>query len=484
MTAEGGDGGAPFDDVDPWSVSSPPPDLPPLFSEPEAKSGLRIVDPNEAPPEPRLQLNKQGNPRKNLANVIDMLSRHDDWRGAIAYDAFRQCIVKVRPPPVRKEDASDSVRAGEWTDADTIRTCAWLSSRPLQFHRLDVDGGLVDKAIIAVAEQRVVHPVRDWFESLRWDGKVRLDGLFPKYFRAHDTQFTREAGKRWMISAVARIYRPGCQVKYMPVLESPQDFGKSTGLQALFGSGSDGASWYSDTGLTIGNKDSYQCLRAKLGYEWSDLSTMRSARDVESLKVFISSTVDNYRPSYGHRNRDFPRQCVFVGTTNEDRWLTDPTGGSRFWPVRCYPLHILRDEIAADRDMLWAEAVARFQSNERWWIDGATEAPLLTTARSEQSARREIDPWQGTLETWLARPTVPDGAGGRSVVDVTQGFAGHEALLGALEMRKGDMTRAHETRLGYVLRELGFDRRRVRTENGGRAYLYFPADAPRTDDAE
>lgn len=440
----------------------------------DESSGLRLVDPDEPAPPPVLALNKSGLPKKNLANTIDLLSLHEAWQGVVAYDEFRQCVVKLRAPPVRDQDEPTASKTGEWTEADSVRTCAWLSSRTFPGHRLDTDVSMVDRALLAVSERNVFHPVRDWFDRIQWDGKQRLDGLFPKYFRAHDTQFTREAGKRWMISAVARIFRPGCQVKYMPVLESPQDYGKSTGLQALIGAGADGSSWYADTGLTIGNKDSYQCLRAKLGYEWSDLNTMRTARDIESLKGFISSVSDNYRPTWGRRNKDFPRQCVFIGTTNEERWLADPTGGSRFWPIRCYPLHILREELAQDRELLWAEAVARFKSNERWWFDAAQEPDMMAAAREEQAERRESDPWKELVGKWLKTPTIPDGqgTGTRSIVRADEGVNSTTILLGALDMKKGDCNRSHETRLGYVMKDLGWVRRQVR-DAGKREYRFF-----------
>lgn len=436
---------------------------------------LRLVAPEDVPPEPRLTLNRNGNPHKTVANVIDMLSEHVQWRGVLVWDDFAQTVRKTRPAPVREEDTAGV--AGEWRDADTTRTQAWLQTNP-SWHRLDVTASVIEAALVVVAERCRIHPVREWLRSLEWDGIQRLPELFVRFFGAHDTELTREIGKRWMISAVARVMAPGCQSKYMPVLESEQDAGKSMGIDVLVGGGHDGSSWYSDTQLRIGSgdKDAYQCLRAKWVHEWGELAAFKSAHDVEGLKSFVSSRTDNYRESYGRRNRDYPRQCVFIGTTNEERWLTDPTGGSRFWPVRCRKgVFVDRTAIAAHRDQLWAEAVVRFDAGERWWIDPASENGLLESVRVEQRERSEEDPWISLVRGWLEEPSVPDGDGSRTRVVVTEGVSATDVLLGACAVRRADVTRSMATRVGYVMRELGWARGpRMTHEDGSRTRVYLP----------
>jgi len=447
--------------------------FPILDDEPEPEPPVqiaRLVEADEAPPPPRLMLNKAGNPRKIVANVIDVLSQHADWRGVLVWDDFALTVRKLKPPPVRRSDISPRVIAGEWVDGDTVRTLAWLQTQP-SYHRLEISADLLDSALLAVAELHVVHPIREWLRALQWDGIERLPSLFPKLFGAHDTRLNREVGKRWLISAVARVMHPGCQCKYMPVLESDQDAGKSTGIAALV-NGPD-QRWFSDTPLRIGDKDGYQSLRAKWIHEWAELAAFRGAKDVETLKSFVSSQSDNFRASYGRRNRDWPRQCVFIGSTNEERWLSDPTGGSRFWPIRGKkdtPVNVAL--IAALRPQLWAEAFTRFEAGERWWIDPHTESELLADARSQQKDRTEIDPWIDFIKRWLERPSVPVD-GGRELLTATEGLTSSDILSGALDIRRGDATRAHSTRLGYVMREIGFERSRI-MRDGDRHYRYFP----------
>lgn len=113
------------------------------------------------------------------------------------------------------------------------------------------------------------------------------------------------------------------------MLEGAQGLGKSTGVRVLAGD-----EWFGDTPITFGDKDSYQALRAKWIYELGELASVTRA-ELNRAKSFLSATFDVYRPSYGRRTRDFKRQCVFVGTTNESAYLRDPTGNRRFWPIRC-----------------------------------------------------------------------------------------------------------------------------------------------------
>ena len=97
-------------------------------------------------------------------------------------------------------------------------------------------------------------------------------------------------------------------------------------------------------------------------YELSELSSIRSARDIETVKGFVTSTIDHYRAPYERRTKDWPRQCIFAGSTNDHDCLNDSSGNRRWWPADCGQIDIdgLRDVV----DQLWAEADARYQSNE------------------------------------------------------------------------------------------------------------------------
>jgi putative DNA primase/helicase len=85
----------------------------------------------------------------------------------------------------------------------------------------------------------------------------------------------------------------------------------------------------------------------------------RSTIDV--TKSFLSRLTDSYRPAYGRVARDFPRQCIFIGTTNNPKPLQD-VENRRFLPLWCPKTFI--DLRPQERDQLWAEAVHRYQAGE------------------------------------------------------------------------------------------------------------------------
>lgn len=223
----------------------------------------------------------------------------------------------------------------------------------------------------------------------------------------------------------------------MIILEGPQGVGKSTCLRILAGD-----EWFADEISDLGTKDSAQDLRGKWIVELAEVAALKRAA-LERMKAFISRNVDHYRPSYGRRSIDFPRQCVFAGTTNADAYLADETGNRRFWPVKVSGLQL--EALARDRDQLWAEAVARFKAGEAWWLDREVEA----LAAEEQEQRRQGDPWEGPILEWLGRQTKAE----HTVADL---------LRGALTREVGDWTQGDLNRVARCLRANGYERIQVR----------------------
>jgi putative DNA primase/helicase len=409
-----------------------------------------------------LLVNEDGNPRSNLANVMHVLANHPEWSGKLAYNDFAETIIKTAKVPTRETDAPARVTETEWTETDSIRTAAWLQEKGLQ-----VQPPLVTQAVLAIAERLRVHPVREWLDSLEWDQVVRLDKVLATYFGADATAYTAAIGTRWMISAVARVYEPGCKADCMIVLESSrQGRFKSSGLQALC----ERKEWFADTPLDLGSKDGYQSIRRKWIYEIGELDAFKG-KEATKIKSFVSAQSDNYRPSYGTRNRDFPRQVVFAGTTNESEYLADRTGNRRFWPVRSNRIVDVA-AIQRDRAQLWAEAVHRYRAGERWYVD-TTELRQLCEA--EQEARTQADPWTPLVAQWLVAPA--------QAALTSKGVTTDEVLRGALDFEPSRMGRSEETRIGYVMRELQWSRQRVR-ENGTRVYRYYPAPPDQPTDSE
>ena len=259
-------------------------------------------------------------------------------------------------------------------------------------------------------------------------------------------------GARWMISAVARIFRPGCKVDHCLIIEGEQGDKKSSALEIIAG-----RDWFTDDIADLGSKDSAIQLGGKWIIELGELDSM-SRVDVGKVKAFLARGTDHYRPPYARRSADFPRQCVFAGTCNLDTYLKDETGGRRFWPIRCGNIDLAG--LRAARNQLWAEARTRYERGEAWWLETSA---LNEKAAEEQRGRYQEDPWTHH---------VLEFAEGRTSVTIS------EALCD-LNVDLPRQTQTDANRVARIFKTCGWVRRRRsdRDVHGTRAWCYQKAHA-------
>jgi putative DNA primase/helicase len=249
--------------------------------------------------------------------------------------------------------------------------------------------------------------------------------------------YVQAVGRKALLQAVVRIMEPGCKADQVLILEGPQGAGKSSAVAGL----SPDPAWFCDEIADLGSKDAAQDLAGKWIVEMPELSAMKRS-EVERNKAFMSRRVDHYRPSYGRRSQDFPRQCVFFGTTNADAYLSDETGNRRFWGVKVGKIALER--LRRERDQLWAEAVAAYRAGEKWWLDADTEG----VAAAAQAERRVVDVWENALLEWAGRQALP--------------FTLSDALANAVRVPIEKQDRAAQMRAGAVFKARGWERFRRR----------------------
>jgi len=396
-----------------------------------------------------LRHDSQGRITKDPGNAVLILTNAEPWRGVLAYDAFADRVMWTRAPePVA---GMSTPAAGEFQEHDASYVGHWLAKRAgVTFPRTAV----LD-AVETAARANAQHPLRAYLEGLRWDGRERLTGWLATYLGARADEYTAAVGRLWMISAVARAYRPGAQVDHMVILEGPQGAGKSSAVRILAGD------WY--LGSLPDLRDATRASDAIHGswiVEIGELDALRGA-SATRVKDFISQTADVYRPAYRRLKVRHNRSCVFIGTTNEGAYLADPTGARRFWPVTVSSLD--RVGLERDRDQLWAEAREAFLAGAAWW----PEASLAPVLRVEQEERYEVDPWDDTIAGWLAprRTTV-------AVEDI---------LSDVLQVPRERWDVGAMRRVGGILRRHGWGRTRLRGDASVRRYVFVPPSV-RPDD--
>lgn len=336
-----------------------------------------------------LVFSKSGELEATVPNMVLILENAPGLRNKIAFNEFTNRLMVMGPVPWRKDG-----EAANWTDADDSGLRTYLETVWGIYNR-----SKTEDAVKAVSEKHRFHPVRDYLDPLEWDGVPRLEKLFIDYLGAEDTELNRAVTRKAFTAGIARIYRPGCKFDYMVTLYGAQGIGKSMLLDRM------GKSWFSDSVPGVTGREAFESLQGAWIIEMGELSATRKA-DVESIKHFISKREDRFRVAYGRHTEEFPRQCIFFGTTNDGNFIKDKTGGRRFWPVtvdadrRKKKWSELKNE---EIDQIWAEAKHYYAEGEPLYLDDRLEAMM----REAQAAHTEESPWFGMVQEYLNRK-LPD----------------------------------------------------------------------------
>ena len=376
-----------------------------------------------------LAQSKEGVVLPTVSNILAILRHDPALTGIVTLNEFTHETAITRAPPLPDDTARPmpGPYPRPWTGADEALILAYIQRN---WTSRATDSALA-AAMTAESAMRGFHPVRDYLDSLKWDGTHRLDQWLQTAFGALDSAYTRDIGAKTLIAAVRRIRQPGCKFDFMLILEGPQGIGKSTAVQTLFS-----VPWFSDTiNHDLGHKDAAIGLVGVWGLELAEIAQF-IRNDVETIKAFLGRTTDKYRPPYGRTDVTRPRQGVVVGTTNKDDYLRDDTGNRRFWPFRCTRADV--EWISLNRDQLWAEASAREDAGEPTYL----ENPDVQAEAAEAQANRMLeDDWHGKIADYIqAFKTTTTSA----------------VLEYCIQMPVKDHNRSAQMRAGAILTTLGW----------------------------
>lgn len=246
-----------------------------------------------------------------------------------------------------------------WSDADDSHAKNYLEKHYDLYHLQKYDDAMRIKF-----KQNSYHPIKLLIESVQWDGVERIAGFLTKWTRCEDTPYTREVSRLIFAGGINRLYRPGCKFDDMPVLiGTKQGEGKSTFVRWL----ALRDEFFREVSEIEGQRG-IEAIEGGWICEMSELLALTKAKEVEAVKSYITKLVDTYRRPFDRRVTEHKRQCIFIGTTNKEQFLTDKTGNRRYYPVKVnqsgYDLFDKEDEIKADIIQCWAEAKAKFDQDD------------------------------------------------------------------------------------------------------------------------
>ena len=255
---------------------------------------------------------------------------------------------------------------------------------------IDIPKQTASDFVKITAQKYAYSPVRDYLNSLTSIEPINLDTLAERYFGTNDPLHATLL-KRTLIAAVARVFQPGCKVDTLCILQGGQGTLKSTFWETLASE-----PWFTDNLSEANEKDEKLKLRRYWILEFSEFETAYKRKEVEQLKAFLSSRIDSLRRPYGRAIEDFPRTSVFVGSTNRQEFLHDPTGERRYWVIpvtQTIPIKI----VAQERDRIWAAAVAAYKAGEQWWLTPQEDELLAEANQGWQSS----DTWEEDILKYL-----------------------------------------------------------------------------------
>jgi putative DNA primase/helicase len=391
----------------------------------------------------RLDRTGKGRVVGSTPNAHIILGHDEAVVGLFSWNELTAEVEVTRPPPWD--------RPGRYPrpvdDVDTVKAGTWLS----EHYKARFTTKHVAEAVLAVADDHRRDPIRDYLRGLTWDGVDRCDHWLSDFLEVPRSDYVAAVGRRWLISAVARALRPGCKADCVLVLEGKQGARKSSALAVL------GGEWFADDPLKMDSMEGARAIQGKWIWELPELATARKS-DNETIKAFLAKSKDSFRLPFGRHYLTRPRRCVFAASVNDGEYLNDPTGGRRFWPVKCGAVDL--EGLAAVRDQLWAEAVVRYHRHEAWWLD----TPELEQAAAEQvGARFAADVWESVLGDKLQHETET------TTLDALQ-------WLG-VELHRVD--RSMQIRVGVALRRLGFEPAERPRDSGPRRRVYRRPSAGR-----
>lgn len=335
-----------------------------------------------------LELDRNGLPAETIDNFYNIMLGDEEYR------RIRFNVVSGRAElPKRLTSGEEIIDA--WDDTDDAISQHYIEEA---YHLYAPQKH--QAALRMLFKAREYNPIQNVVEAIQWDGENRIENFLHEWMKVEDTPYSREVSRLIFAGGINRLYRPGCKFDDVVVLVGEaQGEGKSTIVEWL----AINPQWYGVV-KHIEGKDALEEISGKWVCEISELSAFKRADDVEAIKAFVTIDRDRYRRPYDRYPQDYPRRCIFIGTTNQSQFLVDKTGNRRFYPVSVYQNgYVLRDHEEECREYIaqcWAEARERFKKNDMLPF---AKKELADEYKKYQDAAMEDDWRVGVIEEYLRK---------------------------------------------------------------------------------
>ena len=337
-----------------------------------------------------LDTTEKGGVRNSIKNCLTVFQHDPLLSGATAYNLLTDRTDIVKPIGYDRSPGTSM------TDTDMKYIRLYLEEN----YALTSEKKIIDAADLA-AHQNSYHPIRDFLNSLTWDGTERIRYCLHHFLGAEADEYTFQALRLFLLGAIHRAFRPGCKFEVMLCLVGGQGAGKSTFFRLLAGKDE----WFSDDLRKLDDENVYRKLQGHWIIEMSEMIATANAKSIEEIKSFLSRQKEVYKIPYETHPADRLRQCVFGGTSNAMDFLPlDRSGNRRFLPVQVCPeqaeVHILEDEAAsrAYLQQVWAEAMTIYRTGG-WKLTFSPE--MVRYLKAHQKDFMPEDTKAGMIQAFL-----------------------------------------------------------------------------------
>lgn len=168
-------------------------------------------------------------------------------------------------------------------------------------------------------------PIREFFDSLKWDGVDRLTDLCRSITsNTGDFEFRYKMLSKWLVGIVESVYTENPNILCL-VLAGQKNTGKTVFFKKLLPK--ELKYYFALSQLDKGKDD--EILMCQKLIIFDDEYSGKSKQDSKKMKMLLSTDYFTLREPYGRKNVTLRRLATLCGTCNEIEILNDPTGNRR-----------------------------------------------------------------------------------------------------------------------------------------------------------